>query len=127
MRGFQQERGRDYDETFAPIAHMTIVRILLAFASMRQWSIFQLDVKNCKRRSTCIHLRGILFLLAWFASCVDLFTTSSTLLGPGLSTSPLLSVMLAGDDSQFIDFVKIRLSNKFSMSDLSSSLLSWSL
>ncbi|WVZ83338.1 hypothetical protein U9M48_030497 [Paspalum notatum var. saurae] len=45
-RGFQQEHGRDYDETFAPVAHMTTVRALLAMASVREWSISQLDVKN---------------------------------------------------------------------------------
>ncbi|WVZ93020.1 hypothetical protein U9M48_039043 [Paspalum notatum var. saurae] len=45
-RGFQQEHGRDYDETFAPVAHMTTVRALLAVASVRAWSISQLDVKN---------------------------------------------------------------------------------
>ncbi|WVZ63397.1 hypothetical protein U9M48_013032 [Paspalum notatum var. saurae] len=45
-RGFQQEHGRDYDETFASVAHMTIVRALLAVASVREWSISQLDVKN---------------------------------------------------------------------------------
>jgi hypothetical protein len=45
-RGFQQEYGRDYDETFAPVAHMTTVRTLLVVASVRAWAISQLDVKN---------------------------------------------------------------------------------
>ncbi|KAK1619000.1 hypothetical protein QYE76_024517 [Lolium multiflorum] len=45
-RGFQQEHGRDYDETFAPVAHMTTVRTLLAVASVRRWSVSQLDVQN---------------------------------------------------------------------------------
>jgi hypothetical protein len=45
-RGFQQEHDRDYDETFAPIAHMTTIRTLLTVTSVRGWSISQLDVKN---------------------------------------------------------------------------------
>ena len=45
-RGFPQEHGRDYDETFAPVAHMTTVRTLIAVASVRRWSVSQLDVQN---------------------------------------------------------------------------------
>jgi hypothetical protein len=45
-RGFQQEHDRDYDETFTLIAHMTTIRTLLAVASVRAWSISQLDVEN---------------------------------------------------------------------------------
>jgi hypothetical protein len=45
-RGFQQEHSHDYDETFAPVAHMTTIHTLLEVASIREWSISQLDVKN---------------------------------------------------------------------------------
>jgi hypothetical protein len=46
VRGFQQEHGRDYDETFAPVAHMTTIHTLLVMASVRGWFISQLNVKN---------------------------------------------------------------------------------
>jgi hypothetical protein len=45
-RGFQQTRGRDYDETFAPVAHMTTVRTLIAVAATSSWTISQMYVKN---------------------------------------------------------------------------------
>ena len=45
-RGFQQTQGRDYDETFAPVAHMTTVRTLIAVVASSSWTISQMDVKN---------------------------------------------------------------------------------
>ena len=45
-RGFQQTKGHDYDETFAPVAHMTTVRTLIAVAASCSWTISQMDVKN---------------------------------------------------------------------------------
>jgi hypothetical protein len=44
--GFEQEQDRNYDEAFAPVAHMTTIHTLLAVASVRECSISQLDVKN---------------------------------------------------------------------------------
>ena len=45
-KGFSQQYGMDYEETFAPVAKMTTIRTLIAVASVRQWSISQMDVKN---------------------------------------------------------------------------------
>ncbi|CAN1844804.1 Retrovirus-related Pol polyprotein from transposon TNT 1-94 [Linum perenne] len=45
-QGFRQEFGIDYEETFAPVAKMSTVRILIALAAQQSWPLFQLDVKN---------------------------------------------------------------------------------
>ncbi|KAM2621688.1 hypothetical protein TB2_026408 [Malus domestica] len=45
-RGFTQTYGVDYKETFAPVAKMNTVRVLLSVAINSQWSLHQMDVKN---------------------------------------------------------------------------------
>ena len=38
--------GIDYVETFAPVAKLNFIRILLSLATNLEWSLQQLDVKN---------------------------------------------------------------------------------
>lgn len=43
-RGFTQEYGVNYFETFAPVVRMESLRILLALATTQDWEIHQMDV-----------------------------------------------------------------------------------
>jgi len=45
-KGFAQKYGIDYEETFAPMAKMPTVRIILALSAAQGWKFFQLDVKS---------------------------------------------------------------------------------
>jgi len=44
-RGFLQKHGLDYNEVFTPVARLKTVRLIVAVASNRNWSLYQLDVK----------------------------------------------------------------------------------
>ena len=44
--GYTQTYGIDYTETFAPIAKINTIRVLLSLAANLDWSLQQFDVKN---------------------------------------------------------------------------------
>ncbi|XP_060969725.1 uncharacterized protein LOC133036958 [Cannabis sativa] len=44
--GIFSKYGKDFEEMFAPVAKMTIVRTLIAVATVCQWTKSQMDVKN---------------------------------------------------------------------------------
>ncbi|CAI7789542.1 unnamed protein product, partial [Closterium sp. NIES-53] len=46
VRGFDQEHGRDFTETFAPVSRHTSLRILLAIAAMKKKKLRQIDIAN---------------------------------------------------------------------------------
>jgi hypothetical protein len=45
-QGFSQVEGVNFGETFAPIAHLKAIRILLAFATSKGFKLYQMNVKN---------------------------------------------------------------------------------
>nr|GEV39642.1 uncharacterized mitochondrial protein AtMg00810-like [Tanacetum cinerariifolium] len=46
VRGYRQEKGIDFEESFALVARMEAIRIYLAYATHKSFIIFQMDVKN---------------------------------------------------------------------------------
>ncbi|WVZ52981.1 hypothetical protein U9M48_003976 [Paspalum notatum var. saurae] len=45
-QGFCQKEGIDYEETFAPVARLEAIRILLTFAAPKGFKLQQMDVKS---------------------------------------------------------------------------------
>ncbi|GKA00238.1 retrovirus-related pol polyprotein from transposon TNT 1-94 [Tanacetum coccineum] len=45
-QGYNQQEGIDYDETYAPVARLESIRILLAYACGLDFMLFQMDVKS---------------------------------------------------------------------------------
>ncbi|GJZ94275.1 retrovirus-related pol polyprotein from transposon TNT 1-94 [Tanacetum coccineum] len=45
-QGYNQQERIDYDETYAPIARLESIRILLAYACALNFKLFQMDVKS---------------------------------------------------------------------------------
>ena len=45
-KGYAQEEGIDYGETFSPVARLEGVRTLLAYAAHKGFEVYQMDVKS---------------------------------------------------------------------------------
>ncbi|GKD07780.1 putative ribonuclease H-like domain-containing protein, partial [Tanacetum coccineum] len=45
-QGYTQEDGIDYNEVFAPVARIEAIRLFLAYASFKDFMVYQMDVKS---------------------------------------------------------------------------------
>nr|GEW57645.1 retrovirus-related Pol polyprotein from transposon TNT 1-94 [Tanacetum cinerariifolium] len=46
VRGYRQEEGIDFEESFAPVSRMEAIKIFLAYAAHKSFTVFQMDVKT---------------------------------------------------------------------------------
>jgi hypothetical protein len=53
VQGFSQVESLDFGETFAPVARLEVIRILLAFAASKRFKLYQMEVK-------CALLNGVI-------------------------------------------------------------------
>jgi hypothetical protein len=45
-KGYSQQLGVDFHETFAPVARLETMRALISLESQNGWLLYQLDVKS---------------------------------------------------------------------------------
>ncbi|KAK6791475.1 hypothetical protein RDI58_010556 [Solanum bulbocastanum] len=134
---YSQKYGMDYEETFAPVAKMITIRIIIVVAFVRQWKIFQMDVKNAFLNGDLHRLRKALYGLkqaprAWFEKFSTVITSlgfspsnhDSTLFVRCMSAGKILlslyvdDMVITGDDYGGIESLKRDLAHWFAMKDL---------
>nr|GFB51078.1 retrovirus-related Pol polyprotein from transposon TNT 1-94 [Tanacetum cinerariifolium] len=72
-KGYTQKEGVDFEESFAPVARLEAVRLFIAYAAHKSFTIYQMDVKTVFLYS---HLKEEVFELTAFsdsdhAGCLD--------------------------------------------------------
>ncbi|GJZ29491.1 putative ribonuclease H-like domain-containing protein [Tanacetum coccineum] len=45
-QGYTQEEGIDYDEVFSPVARIKAIKLFLAYASFKDFMVYQMDIKS---------------------------------------------------------------------------------
>ena len=66
-KGYAQEKGIDYEETFAPTCRMTTVRSICALAAHHGWNVHQLDIKAAFLNGD-LHEESVYNAASWLCS-----------------------------------------------------------
>ena len=46
FKGYKQQQGRNYEETFALVARMETIRKVVSIVAQHKWKVYQMDVKS---------------------------------------------------------------------------------
>ncbi|GJU36708.1 retrovirus-related pol polyprotein from transposon TNT 1-94 [Tanacetum coccineum] len=87
-QGYTQEEGIDYDEVFAPVARIEAIRLFLAYASFKDFVVYQMNVKSA-------------FLYAWYE------TLSTYLLDNGFQRGKIDKTLFIRKDKGDILLVQV--------------------
>ncbi|KAL9275761.1 Retrovirus-related Pol polyprotein from transposon RE1-like protein [Drosera capensis] len=118
----EKSHGVDYEETFFPIVKMMSVRIFIALAIMRRWTLHQLDLKNA-------FLNGILEEKVYMTQSSGSASDYSVFYRHLQEKTIILvayvdDLIITDDDAEGISALKKFLSEQFQITDWASSSIS---
>ncbi|KAJ9565416.1 hypothetical protein OSB04_001382 [Centaurea solstitialis] len=137
-RGFSQQYGLDYDETFSPVAKITTIRVLLALAAKLDREIYMDQPKGFEDATNSNHvckLRKALYGLkqrAWYGKIAEFLTRSGYSVAHADSSLFIKEIdgklaivlvyvddlIITGDDEREIHQTRANLSVRFQMKEL---------
>jgi hypothetical protein len=85
-KGYSQVEGLDFDETFAPVARLESIRILLAYATHHYFKLYQMDVKSAFLNGPIKEEVYVEQPRAWYECLRDFLIDNSFKIGKGDST-----------------------------------------
>ncbi|GJS56846.1 putative ribonuclease H-like domain-containing protein [Tanacetum coccineum] len=77
-QGYIQEEGIDYDEAFAPVARIEAIRLFLAYALVKDFVVYQMDIKSAFLFAHKIERKGLMLLISWKCKKQTVVANSAT-------------------------------------------------
>ncbi|GJT94735.1 putative RNA-directed DNA polymerase [Tanacetum coccineum] len=123
-RGFSQQVGLDYKDTFIPVAKITTIRVLLALAASKDWKLWQMDVHNAFLYGELDHVNYMMQPMGFESQEHPEHVFDASLFVKKLGEKIVFvlvyvdDLIISGDVDEEVELLKSNMSTRFKIKDL---------